>query len=95
MRFYYKANIIMDNNNKPPFSKEFVLKTTFRHMRKSVDISIRKTFDRMKDFTSDPSKKAEIFETLDVLHKTRKLLDDFQLNNKHLFSDKDDNTKGE
>ena len=75
--------------HKPPFSKSFVLKTTSRHMRRSVDISIRKSYDRMSDFPGDSEKKQEIFETLDVLHKMRKLLDDFQEHNKHLFQDKD------
>jgi len=74
-------------NNNPPFSKSFVLKTTSRHMRRSVDISIRKSYDRMSDFPGDSTKKQEIFETLDVLHKMRKLLDDFQEHNKHLFKD--------
>jgi len=43
----------------------------------------------MSDFPGDSVKKQEIFETLDVLHKMRKLLDDFQEHNKHLFQDKD------
>ena len=73
----------------PPFSKSFVLKTTSRHMRRSIDISIRKSFDRMRDFPEDAAKKQEIFETLDVLHKMRKLVDDFQEHNQHLFTDND------
>lgn len=79
----------MAQDRNPPFSKSFVLKTTSRHMRRSVDISIRKSYDRMSDFPGDAAKKQEIFETLDVLHKMRKLLDDFQEHNKHLFQDKD------
>ena len=71
----------------PPFSKGFVLKTTTRHMRRSIDISIRKSFDRMADFADDGDKKREIYETLDVLHKMRKLLDDFQEHNQHLFDE--------
>lgn len=31
-----------------PFSKAFVMRTTFRHMRRSVDISIRKSFERFQ-----------------------------------------------
>ena len=71
----------------PPFSKSFVLKTTTRHMRKSIDISIRKSFDRLEDFQGDAEKGVEVFETLDVLHKMRKMLDDFQANNRGLFDD--------
>jgi len=72
-----------------PFSKAFVMRTTFRHMRRSVDISIRKSFERFKDFDNDSSTGRDIMETLSVLHSVRKLLDDFQENNKELFSEKD------
>ena len=41
----------------------------------------------MKDFPEDSLKKQEIFETLDVLHKMRKIVDDFQEHNQHLFID--------
>ena len=81
----------MVDNDKPPFSKSFVMKTTFRHMRRSVDISIRKSFERFQDFDKDTDAGREIMETLSVLHTVRKLLDDFQENNKHLFND----SKGE
>ena len=74
-------------DNTPPFSKAYVLKTTTRHMRRSVDISIRKSFDRMSEFTEDGAKKTEIMETLSVLHTMRKLIDDFQEHNQHLFTD--------
>jgi hypothetical protein len=71
-----------------PFSKAFVMKTTFRHMRKSIDISITKTFERLKDFDQSSAAGLEILETLSTLHTTRKMLDDFQDSNKHLFTDK-------
>ncbi len=74
-------------DTKPPFSKSFVMKTTFRHMRRSVDISIRKSFERFQDFDKDSDIGKEIMETLSVLHTVRKVLDDFQENNKHLFVD--------
>ena len=74
-------------DEKPPFSKAYVLKTTTRHMRRSTDISIRKTFDRMADFGDNGDKRMEIMETLDCLHKLRKLVDDFQEHNKHLFTE--------
>ena len=58
-------------------------------MRRSVDISIRKSFERFKDFDNQSEVGREIMETLSVLHTTRKLLDDFQANNAELFSEKD------
>ena len=74
----------------PPFDKSFVLQTTLRNMKKDIDFSSRKTFDRYKDFSnetdaSDTEKRQEIFETLDVLNKMHKLLDEFQGHNTHLF----------
>jgi len=71
-----------------PFSKSFVMRTTFRHMRRSVDISIRKSFERFQDFDNNSTTGSEIMETLSVLHTVRKLLDDFQANNTELFSEK-------
>jgi hypothetical protein len=68
-----------------PFSKQYVLKVTAKHMRKSIDISIRKTFERIKDFDGDQEKSQEVFETLSLLHALRKQLDDFQLENQTSF----------
>ena len=74
----------------PPFDKSFVLQTTLRNMKKDIDFSSRKTFDRYKDFSDESEcfhaeKRQEIFETLDVLNKMHKLLDEFQENNPSLF----------
>ena len=81
----------MDTNRSTPFDKSFVLQTTVRNMKKDIDFSSRKTFDRYKDFSEegsveDQSKRQEIFETLDVLNKMHKLLDEFQVNNPQLFA---------
>jgi hypothetical protein len=83
------------DSKKPPFDKGFVLQTTLRNMKKDIDFSSRKTFDRFKDFSDESNemhveKRTEIFETLDVLNKMHKLLDDFQDNNKHLFDNNKD-----
>jgi hypothetical protein len=72
-----------------PFSKSFVMRTTFRHMRRSVDISIRKSFERFQDFDEGSKEGKECLETLSVLHTVRKMLDDFQANNPNLFTEKD------
>ena len=68
----------MDNK---PFNKYYVLRITSLHIKKSVDTSIRKTYDRLKDVDN----KIEVFETLDVLHKIRKMMEDFESYNKHLY----------
>jgi len=58
-------------------------------MRRSVDISIRKSFERFQDFDNESHMGKEIMETLSVLHTVRKMLDDFQANNPDLFTEKD------
>jgi predicted component of type VI protein secretion system len=78
----------MTEEFEKPFSTSYVLRTTAKHMRKSIDISIRKTFERVKEFEPDTVKAKEVFITLSVLHQMRKNLDDFQALNL-------DNFKGE
>jgi hypothetical protein len=78
----------MTDESQKPFSTSYVLKTTAKHMRKSIDISIRKTFERVKEFEPDTEKAKEVFITLSILHQMRKNLDDFQALNS-------DNFKGE
>ena len=68
-----------------PFSMGYVLRTTAKHMRKSVDISIRKTFERVAEFDGKKEKSQEVFQTLSALHQLRKQLDDFQEANKDQF----------
>jgi hypothetical protein len=77
-----------DQVGNPPFSMAFVLKTTARHMRRSIDISIRKTYDRLPEFKDDQVIVMEIMKTLDVLHRQRKMLDDFQEANREIFTEK-------
>jgi len=76
-----------DNKFDKPFNKFYVLRITSLHIKKAIDTSIRKTYDRMKDVEN----KAEVFETLDVLHKVRKMQEDFETNNKHLYKKPEDN----
>lgn len=79
----------MDNNSSKesgkPFSIGYVLRTTASHMRKSIDLSINKTFDRVGEFAEDKDKSAEVFKTLAHLHLMRKQLDDFQTANSEHF----------
>jgi len=68
----------MAENTQIPFNMGYVLRKTAKHVRMYIDVSIRKTFDRVEEFADDQSKSKEILETLGVLHKMRKELDDFQ-----------------
>jgi hypothetical protein len=78
----------MSEDTQKPFSMGYVLRTTAKHMRKSIDISIRKTFERVPEFADDQKKSQEVFQTLAFLHTMRKQLDDFQ-------SQHSENFKGE
>ena len=75
----------MADNQQKPFSMGYVLRTTAKHMRKSIDISIRKTFERVGEFDGDQPRSTEVFQTLAFLHKMRKQLDDFQAANSENF----------
>lgn len=75
----------MAENQEKPFSLGYVLRTTARHMRKSIDISIRKTFERIKEFEGNQEKSQEVFTALAQLHAMRKQLDDFQKTNQDQF----------
>jgi len=70
-----------------PFSIGYVMKTTVKHIRKDLNISIDKTFARIKDFSGNQEKSEEVFETLALLHSLRKQVDDFQFQNKEKFKD--------
>jgi hypothetical protein len=76
----------MNEISSKPFSMGYVLRTTSKHMRKSIDISIRKTFERIAEFDGNLEKSQEVFKTLSTLHEMRKQLDEFQLLNKEAFT---------
>jgi hypothetical protein len=63
-----------------PFSKDYVIGITVKHMLKSLDLSINKTFKRTCDGTLSEIQKTEAFETLSILHQMRAQLDDRQIN---------------
>lgn len=70
-----------------PFSMSYVLKATAKHMRKSIDISIRKTNERWPEFAENEEKSKEVMKTLMVLHDMRGTLDEFQRQNADKFKD--------
>jgi len=77
-----------------PFTMSHVLRLTTKNMRRHIDISIRKTYDRVKDFEGNSEKSKEIFQTLDLLHRLRKLLDDFQETYSEHFTQTTNSEKG-
>lgn len=70
-----------------PFTMSYVLRATAKHIRKCIDISIRKTNERWKQFADDPDKSKEVMITLMALHDLRKVLDDYQANNVDKFKE--------
>ena len=70
----------MDNQERP-FSREFVIRKTQEHMLKSIDISLRKTFERLPEFeNTDPDKAREIFDTIQELLHLRMTMDTLDIN---------------
>lgn len=72
---------------KKPFSQSYVLKMTMKHMRESIDVSLRKTFGRIQEFDGDLEKSQEVFKALAALHAIRTILDEFQAENKEAFTE--------
>ncbi len=73
------------SENIVPFDKHYVMKTTFRHMINSINISIDKTFSRLKEFEDNAPKTAEALSVLSELHSVRKSLEEYQRVNPNLF----------
>jgi hypothetical protein len=76
-----------------PFNIGYVLRITARHMRREIDRSIRKTFERVSEFAEDREKSEEVFYTLSILHQMRKNLDEFQSSNIEAFRGKAKNER--
>lgn len=64
-----------------PFSSQRTMRITLRNMRKSIDLSISKVFEHVPLADQNQEVSQEIFQTLAVLHKMRKHIDDFQQTN--------------
>jgi hypothetical protein len=62
-----------------PFSQEYVLKTTAKHMKKSIEISIKKTMDRMSEFHDNHEKSNEVFRTLTILQAIKKQVENIDI----------------
>jgi hypothetical protein len=62
-----------------PFSEDYVIGITVRNMKRSIDKSIRKTFERIED-VKESEKSQELFSTLSKLHAMKRQLD--ELSNK-------------
>jgi len=68
-----------------PFSMSYVLCTTAKHMRKSIEISFAKTLARIDEFKDDQAKSSELFRTLAHLNTMKKQLNEFEQQNSEDF----------
>jgi len=75
----------MSEEKAKPFSIGYAMRTTTKYMRKAIDISIRKTYARMPEFTGDEAKSQEVFKTLGFLHGLKTLIDEYQNANPEIF----------
>jgi hypothetical protein len=53
-------------------------------MLRSIDLSISKASARLPEFAGDQAKTMEVVQTLDVLHRMRRMHVEFIEQNKHL-----------
>ena len=65
----------MESTGSKPFSMEYVMRTTMKYVLKSIDISIRKTYERIAEFDGDAEKSQEVFKTLARLHTLKRLVE--------------------
>lgn len=71
-----------------PFSNEYVIKETLKHMQQSVAISTQKTIARLNEFKDQPEKVAEVMSTLSNLSKLNRLIESIRENNTKILGDK-------
>lgn len=75
-----------------PFTKEFVIRTTLNHMCESINISIKKTIKRLKEFEGDEERMKEAMDALGSLTALNNMMIDIKNNNRELIDEyRDDN----
>jgi hypothetical protein len=71
-----------------PFSNDFVIRETLRHMQNSVSISTQKTIARLGEFRDDAEKTKEVMVTLHNLSKLNNMIEEIKENNSTIVGDK-------
>jgi len=71
-----------------PFSNDYVIKETLKHMQSSVAISTQKTIARLSEFQEQPEKVKEVMTTLANLGKLNSMIESIRENNKDILGDK-------
>lgn len=70
-----------------PFSGDYVMRETLKHMQKCVTISQHKTMARMSEFEGDSELTKEFLVTISNLNKLSKLIDEIRSENKQLLGE--------
>jgi L-lactate utilization protein LutB len=71
-----------------PFSNDYVIRETLRHMQQSVAISTQKTIARLPEFQGQPDKITEIMTTLASLGKLNSMIEQIRENNTNILGEK-------
>jgi len=70
-----------------PFSNEYVVRETLRHMQNSVSISTQKTIARLEEFKGDSEATREVMVTLHNLSQLNKLIEEIKANNNSILGE--------
>ena len=68
-----------------PFNQSFVIRVTLDNMQRGIDLSIRKTVARLKEFDNQPAKKAEVLQTLRSLEAMYALVEEIRAANAEIL----------
>jgi hypothetical protein len=71
-----------------PFSNDYVVKETLKHMQSSIAISTQKTIARLPEFQGQPEKLQEVMTTLANLGRLNSLIESIRENNVDILGDK-------
>ncbi len=70
-----------------PFSSEYVIKETLKHMQSSVGISTQKTIARLPEFQGNPDRVQEVMNTLASLGRLNSMIESIRENNKDILGE--------
>jgi len=74
------------SDDQPPFDQSYVLRVTSAKINKAIDTSFYKTSSRLEEFPEKSEKWIEVLNTLHSLHALRRVVEEFESANKHLFA---------
>lgn len=72
---------------KRPFSNDYVIRETLRHMQNSVSISTQKTIARLEEFRGDSEATREVMTTLHNLSQLNKMIEEIKEQNTSILGE--------